>query len=59
VDAGGGTGTTPYVAGQSICANTEWAIPVRATDAVTSTSVDVVQGAGVRVFISDALNFCD
>ena len=58
-DAGGGTGTTPFAAGQSICANTEWAVPVRAADAVTRTSVTVVQGVGVRVFISDALNFCD
>lgn len=55
----GGTGTTPFIAGQSICANTDWVIPVRATDAVTGTSVGVTQGAGVRVFVSDAMNFCD
>jgi hypothetical protein len=53
------TSTLAFAAGQSICANTEWAIPVRATDAVTNTSVDVMQGAGVRVFISDAMNFCE
>lgn len=58
-ESGGGPGTTPFAAGQSICANTDWAIPVRATDAVTGTSVGVTQGAGVRVFVSDALNFCD
>jgi hypothetical protein len=44
---GGGTG---MVAGTpSLCSNTEWSITVRAVDTVTNTSVDVVQGVGVRV----------
>lgn len=55
----GGEGTLAFAAGQSICANTEWVIPVRASDPVTNTSVDVQQGAGVRVFVSDAMNFCN
>lgn len=42
-------GSGPMTAGTGLCANTEWTITVRATDAVTSTSVDVVQGVGVRV----------
>lgn len=46
------------VGAKSICANTEWIIPVRATDAVTKTTVDVMQGSSVRVFISDAQNAC-
>jgi len=54
-----GTGTNALTAGQSICANTEWVVPVRAADAVTNTSVDVMQGVGVRVFISDAMNSCE
>jgi Tfp pilus assembly protein PilV len=53
-----GTGTLAFAAGQSICANSEWAVPVRATDPATSTSVDVVQGVGVRVFVSDAMTAC-
>ncbi len=32
-----------------LCSNTEWTVTVRAIDAVTNTSVDVVQGVGVRV----------
>lgn len=36
-------------AAPSLCANTEWSITVRAVDAVTNTSVDVVQGAALRV----------
>lgn len=55
----GATGTITFNSGDSICATTEWAIPVRARDAVTATSVDVVQGVGVRVFVSDAWNFCE
>jgi len=55
----GATGTVTFNAGDSICATTEWGIPVRARDAVTGTSVDVVQGVGVRVFVSDAWNFCE
>jgi hypothetical protein len=42
-------GSAPLTAGTSLCANTEWTITVRATDVVTNTSVDVVQGVGVRV----------
>jgi hypothetical protein len=43
----GGVGT---VGGSpSLCSNTEWSITVRATDAVTNTNVDIVQGVGVRV----------
>jgi type II secretory pathway pseudopilin PulG len=37
---------------QQLCANTEWSLTVRATDAVTNTSVDVVQGVAVRVHTS-------
>ncbi len=44
---GGAVGTVQQ--SPSLCANTEWSIRVRATDAVTNTSVDVVQGVGVRV----------
>ena len=33
----------------SLCANTEWSVTVQAVDAVTNTSVRVVQGVGVRV----------
>lgn len=43
----------------SICANTEWVIPLRASDVVTGTNVDVMQGVSVRVFISDASNSCE
>ncbi len=32
-----------------LCANTEWSLALRASDLVTNTSVDVVQGVGVRV----------
>jgi hypothetical protein len=45
--AGGGTSTV--LQSPSLCSNTEWTIQVRAVDAVTNTSVDVVQGVGVRV----------
>jgi hypothetical protein len=54
----GVSGTFAFAAGQSICANTEWVIPVRAADPVTNTSVDVFQGVGVRTFVSDAENAC-
>jgi len=43
----GGIGTVTQ--SPSLCSNTEWSITVRATDPVTNTSVDVVQGVGVRV----------
>lgn len=42
-------GTTTVAQSPSLCSNTEWTITVRAVDAVTNTSVDVVQGVGVRV----------
>jgi type II secretory pathway pseudopilin PulG len=45
--AGGGVSTVAQ--SPSLCSNTEWTIAVRAVDAVTNTSVDVVQGVGVRV----------
>jgi Tfp pilus assembly protein PilV len=45
--AGGGTSTVMQT--PSLCSNTEWTIAVRAEDAVTNTTVDVVQGVGVRV----------
>ena len=45
--ASGGTSTVTQA--PSLCSNTEWSITVRAVDAVTNTSVDVVQGVGVRV----------
>jgi hypothetical protein len=37
----------------SLCANSEWSVAVRATDRVTNTTVDVVQGVGVRVLTTD------
>jgi hypothetical protein len=43
----GGVGTVTQA--PSLCSNTEWSITVRAVDAVTNTSVNVVQGVGVRV----------
>jgi len=42
----------------SLCSNTEWSIRVRATDAVTNTAVDVVQGVAVRVNTDVASNYC-
>ena len=36
----------------SLCANVEWAMTVQATDSVTNTSVNVVQGVGVRSSIT-------
>jgi hypothetical protein len=44
-----GTGVGTVIQAPSLCSNTEWSITVRAVDAVTNTSVDVVQGVGVRV----------
>jgi hypothetical protein len=46
-EAGTGVGTVTQA--PSLCSNTEWSITVRAVDAVTNTSVNVVQGVGVRV----------
>jgi hypothetical protein len=54
--AGGGTSTV--LQSPSLCSNTEWTIQVRAVDAVTNTSVDVVQGVGVRV-PTTAVPTCD
>jgi hypothetical protein len=45
----GGGGATPASGPSSLCANSEWSMTVRATDASTSTSVDVTQGFAVRV----------
>jgi hypothetical protein len=45
----GGGGATPASGPSSLCANSEWSMTVRATDASTSTSVDVSQGFAVRV----------
>ena len=42
----------------SLCSNSEWSITVRAVDTVTNTSVDVVQGVGVRV-PTTAVPTCD
>lgn len=56
--AGGGGSSVGLTTPDSICANTEWAITVRAQDTVTNTTVDVTQGVGVRVFRSDAATFC-
>jgi len=56
IEVGGGIGTV--VQSPSLCSNTEWTITVRAVDAVTNTSVDVVQGVGVRV-PTTAVPVCD
>lgn len=50
-DAANGSGLV--ASAPSLCSNTEWSITVRAVDAVTNTSVDVVQGVGVRVPTTD------
>ncbi len=56
IEVGGGIATV--VQSPSLCSNTEWTITVRAVDAVTNTSVDVVQGVGVRV-PTTAVPVCD
>lgn len=53
-----GTGSRPTAGSSSVCANTEWTVTVRATDALTNTSVDVVQGVGVRTWTS-AVTTCN
>lgn len=53
-----GGAVTGLAAPPSLCSNTEWNIRVRATDAVTNTSVDVVQGVAVRLSTDVAANFC-
>lgn len=54
-----GGSATALAQSPSLCSNTEWSIRVRATDAVTNTSVDVVQGVAVRVNTDVASNFCE
>ncbi len=49
---------TGLAASPSLCSNTEWSIRVRATDTVTNTTVDVVQGVAVRVNTDVASNYC-
>ncbi len=53
-----GGGSTTVTQAPSLCSNTEWTITVRAADAVTRTSVDVVQGVGVRV-LTTAVPVCN
>lgn len=53
-----GGGTSTVAQSPSLCSNTEWSITVRAVDTVTNTSVDVVQGVGVRV-PTTAVPTCD
>jgi hypothetical protein len=48
VETAGG-GVAGVISSPSLCSNTEWSVTVRASDAVTGTQVDVVQGVGVRV----------
>ena len=56
--ATGTGGTATVTQSPSLCSNTEWSITVRATDPVTNTQVDVVQGVGVRV-PTTAIPTCD
>ena len=51
-------GTSIISQGMSLCANTEWSIAVRASDPITNTVVDVVQGVGVRV-LTASVDSCD
>lgn len=53
-----GGAATALTSSPSLCSKTEWSIRVRATDAVTNTTVDVVQGVGVRVGTDVASNYC-
>jgi len=53
-----GGGTSTVTQSPSLCSDTEWSIRVRAVDAVTNTTVDVVQGVGVRV-PTTALPICN
>ncbi|MES2992543.1 MAG: pilus assembly PilX N-terminal domain-containing protein [Pseudomonadota bacterium] len=57
IETSGGASTT-VTQSPSLCSNTEWTITVRAADAVTRTSVDVVQGVGVRV-LTTAVPVCN
>ena len=45
----GGGGASPATGSSSLCANSEWSVAVQASDASTSTNVEVVQGFAVRV----------
>lgn len=56
--ATGGGGTSAVTQGTSLCSNTEWMLPLVATDAVTNTTVQVIQGVGVRVSTA-ALGDCE
>lgn len=49
---------TPVVAGDSMCANSEWNIAAAVADSATNTAVTVQQGVTVRIVASDAKNFC-
>ncbi len=48
----------PVLAGDSLCANSEWNVSAAVDDAVTRTSVVVHQGVGIRVEKANADNFC-
>ena len=50
--------TGPVLAGDSLCANSEWNVSATVDDAVTRTSVVVHQGVGIRVEKANADNFC-
>lgn len=43
------TGTSGVAPASSLCSNVEWSLTVQAVDQVTNTTVNVVQGVGVRV----------
>lgn len=58
-EVSGSTATTVLSGGATMCADTQWIIPVRAVDAVTNTSVDVDQGVSVRVPGATATNYCN
>jgi len=54
-----GGGSVEFIApSMSLCANSEWSVAVRATDRVTNTTVDVVQGVGLRV-LTTTVNSCN
>lgn len=44
-----GASTAGVVAAASLCSNVEWSLTLQAVDQVTNTTVNVVQGVGVRV----------
>jgi len=43
------TGTEGVAPAASLCSNVEWSLTMQAVDQVTNTTVNVVQGVGVRV----------